>query len=125
MRIEVTAQCECGYQEKCHAGGSLFGGNFPALCQNCVKVVEIDLYDQRLVCYQCKSANILFYDEEELCGNIGGRSLAIYEAEEIKGIWRILVLKHGPYYCPLCKKISLMFFDNGEEELAPWQGFLT
>ncbi|MBF0239017.1 MAG: hypothetical protein HQM12_15045 [SAR324 cluster bacterium] len=68
---------------------------------------------------QCDSTNILFYDEDELCGNIGGPTLAIFEAEDITDIWRILVLKHGPYYCPACKRISLYFKDNGEENSLP------
>lgn len=118
MRIQVTSQCQCGYQEKCHAGGSLFGGEFPALCRDCDRITDIDLCLNRIYCSHCESTDILFYDEEELCGDIGGRSLAIYEAENIEGIWRIFVLKHGPYYCPSCKSISLYFIDNGEEEFV-------
>jgi Zn finger protein HypA/HybF involved in hydrogenase expression len=106
MGTSVSFSCECGFK-----GYSLIGGGrmtfrevnlFPAYCERCKDVVEINLYAD-LKCPKCAEP-VVPYTDRSLLGSPGDRNVVN---------WGDLTLTNGAYKCPKCGKMSLHFEDGG------------
>lgn len=114
MGGSVVAKCPCGYE-----GGSLVGGGmmtfmttcyFPAYCENCRELVQINVFAKRLRCPKCRRAKVTPYDDPALCAGNGDREVAGWNVSERLG--RDLRLHDGEYLCPACGEFTLRFVDG-------------
>jgi len=84
---------------------------FPCLCENCHRIVEVNLLDKSLKCPACHAADPIPYDDPRLSGSPGDNHVVEWNTEDQLG--RELVLTDGKYRCPKCGKMSLKFRDSG------------
>ena len=86
---------------------------FPAHCEDCKKLVEVNLLADCTTCPHCGSSRVIPYDHSTLIGEIGTRGVAHWYAGAELG--RTPSLTNGTYRCPECKQYLLRF-----KEIALW-----
>lgn len=115
MGSEVIATCECGYRASSLIGGGMMNFMtvcyFPALCERCGELVQINLFKKRVRCPRCKSSRVRPYDDDDLVDGVGRREVVSWNVYEELG--RALSLTDRKYLCPSCRKYKLKFKDSG------------
>jgi Zn finger protein HypA/HybF involved in hydrogenase expression len=111
MGASIIAFCECGYQASFLIGGGMMNFmtvcNFPALCNSCQEIVQVNLLSERKLCPKCKDSQVIPYDDKKLVGKLGKNEIVSWNMEEQLG--RVLRLTDGIYLCPSCEEYKLRF----------------
>lgn len=111
MGSSVTASCECGYRASALIGGGMANFMdvcyFPALCNDCKEIVQVNLLSKRKLCPKCKRSQVLPYDDNKLVGKLGKNEIITWNMEDLLG--RVLRLTDGIYLCPACEEFKLRF----------------
>ena len=118
MGSGVNAICECGYECCCPIGGGIESFRevccFPALCEHCNILLQINLLADELTCPCCGRAQVVPYDDPKLTGVKGSTIVAEWNLSNVTNkLGRHLVLHDGTYQCPACRKFDLRFSDAG------------
>ena len=79
---------------------------FPALCNACGRLVEVNLLDKAPACPSCKSTDVIPYDDKALIRKAGKYVVASWNMPDDS---RHLSLTDGKYLCPSCRKYHLTF----------------
>jgi len=80
---------------------------FPALCEDCKEIVQVNLLSKRILCPKCKRSQVLPYDDKKLVKKLGKNEIISWNMERQLG--RMLRLTDGKYFCPSCGKYGLLF----------------
>ena len=112
----ISANCsKCQTQKEIYAGGGMANFEttctFPALCENCKKVVEINLCDKLHQCPECNSPNVIPYNDPSLSDcpdKPDDENIMEWNMDD-----KIVILKDKPYKCPKCNEMSLWFLNAG------------
>jgi Zn finger protein HypA/HybF involved in hydrogenase expression len=84
--------------------------NFPAYCDECSSLVQVNVLLETLRCPNCGSRRVRSYDHPDLQGRRGNRQVASWDVSAKLG--RSVSLDDGTYLCPACGKLSLRFSDG-------------
>ena len=114
MGTMIVATCDCGFKtDTMYLGGGMCNhttmSNFPNYCKNCKSLFEANMYDDTIICTNCRSANIVRYDNPYVVKNL----------DELIFDWRApggkntLKLSKKNSLCPQCNQFSLKFESVG------------
>lgn len=84
---------------------------FPALCEKCRQLVQINLFDDSPKCPKCKEGKIIAYDHTKVVGKITDIIVVDWNVGDRLG--RVLKIYKGTYLCPVCDKFNLQFNNSG------------
>jgi predicted RNA-binding Zn-ribbon protein involved in translation (DUF1610 family) len=108
MGSAIKAECSCGIAATILVGGGMMTFQsicyFPGLCQDCKKVVQVDLLAKELRCPNCEGKEVIAYNDARLVQTPGPRVVVQ---------WGGRTLTDGNYKCPGCGIFSLQFSDGG------------
>ena len=102
----TTATCQCGVDSFISIGSGMQGSNpcyFPAACDGCHNVVEVNISAKKPRCPECKSTKVTPYTEPALMARAG---------KNIVTQWSGMELNDGDYFCPQCRQMTLHFGDG-------------
>ena len=104
----VKAICECGFEtEEMYLGGGMSNHTtmniFPHYCKDCKSLFQANMYDDTIVCINCKSSNTVLYDNAYVVKNL----------DEVSFNWGTLKLSKKNSLCPQCDNFSLEFISVG------------
>lgn len=109
MGSQIIATCRCGLTATSFIGGTMADfqtvQRFPAVCNACNKVVQVNAISESPQCLECGSADVTLYNDESLIGNPGGE-WPIAQSLNLK-------IYNGTYKCPSCGKFLLQFKSSG------------
>jgi len=107
-------ECQCGYKKtNLLLGGGMFSYSkhcsFPYYCKNCESLLILNTLEEKVVCSQCQSNQLIRYDSE---------SLSMKEPDSFNVFsWNIrgetLILKDNLYFCPQCKHYTMKIIGAG------------
>lgn len=107
--MKVTASCSCGSAHETIAIGQSMqfsGCYFPCLCEDCHRVVQVDVVEEPPRCPACHSDRVIPYDDPKLISSPGDVVVHCGMREQLG---RVLELTDGRYYCPACGQMNLQF----------------
>lgn len=114
MGSSVSASCSCGYSADAMIGGGMLSFHntclFPAICNECDEIVEVNLMAESLACGTCDSENVQPYTKDDLKGEPGSTSVVEWNYER-DGFPTLLT--DGTYLCPRCGDFGLRFQHGG------------
>ena len=105
MGIQIKAECKCGPNVE----GLIVGGSrsqcgkidpFPAVCNSCNNIVNVNTIDDTPKCPDCGSVDVTLYNDAALIGRPGFMKVA----QNLD--W---ILTNGTYKCPKCNEYTLQF----------------
>lgn len=108
MGSKVVAECECGFKTpKMKLGGGMYChttvNDFPNYCKNCKSLFVANMYDEIIVCINCKSSDTVPYNNTFVVKNLDKTSFN----------WEDLKLSSENSLCPQCGQFSLKFKNVG------------
>ena len=102
MGTSVSADCMCGYRDELRIGGGMADKGsicyWPAACDQCRKLVEVDRLAGEPQCPDCGAAVELLSDAK-----------ADGWVQDIAVEWDGHALGSGPHECPVCDRNRLLF----------------
>jgi len=115
MGCSVEAICDCGFHASALVGGGMreFQSvcRFPAYCECCHLLVEVNLLVKTPRCPHCQSRRVRSYDHPSLQGQVGKEEVVSWNVSDRLG--RVLMLHDGTYLCPACGQLTLRFSHGG------------
>ena len=110
----VKAVCECGFktEDMCLGGGmSNFTTvcSFPNYCKSCKSFFIANMFDEKIICVNCKSEETLPYNDKSLVKDLSRTSFG-WNSDTKYGQ---LKLSEKNSFCPKCENYSLEFIRVG------------
>lgn len=114
MGTIIKASCECGYEtNNMYLGGGMTNHTtvsmFPNYCKDCKSLFQANMFDENIVCQQCRSIDTVPYNNPSLV-----KDLSITSFDWNSGTKNSpLKLSRENSFCPNCEKYSLKFVSTG------------
>jgi hypothetical protein len=104
MGSKVIAECECGFiTPKMRLGGGMYCyttvNTFPNYCKNCSSLFLANMFDNEIVCTNCKSHEVVPYNDSYVAKGFDRTSFN----------WGDLKLYSENNLCPECNQFFLKF----------------
>lgn len=104
MGTKVIAECKCGFiTQKMRLGGGMYCyttvNTFPNYCKNCNTLFLANMFDEKIICKNCRSCETVPYNNPYVAKDLNKASF----------IWDDLELCSENNLCPQCNQFSLKF----------------